>query len=67
LPSVASKDYGKPFAHIFKEVEFDFYRIDPHLFAPAVAAVTALGSGNTFRAGTLDAALLDVSFGGTRV
>ena len=66
LPSASSKDYGKPFARIFKDVEFDFYRIDPHLFAPAVATVTALGSGHTFRGGTLDAALLDVSFGGTR-
>src|SRR5262249_42205756 len=54
LPSSASKDYGRPFARVFKEVEYDFYRIDPHLFAPAFAAVTALKSGRTFHAGVLD-------------
>ncbi len=64
LPSRASKDYGKPFARVFKDVEYDFYRIDPDLFAPAAAAVTALGSGKTFHSGALDAALLELSFGG---
>ncbi len=64
LPSSASRDYGKPFARVFKDVEYDFYRIDPHLFAPAAAAVTVLGSGNTFHSGALDAALLEQSFGG---
>ncbi len=63
LPSSASRDYGKPFAKIFKEVEYDFYRIDPHLFAPAVAAVTSMKSGNTFRAGKFDETLLEQSFG----
>jgi methenyltetrahydromethanopterin cyclohydrolase len=64
LPSSVSKDYGKPFARVFKEAAYDFYRIDPHLFAPAAVAVTALGSGNTFRAGAIDHELLDASFGG---
>lgn len=62
LPSSASKDYGKPFARIFKEVEYDFYRIDPLLFAPALAMVTEITSGETFRAGAIDAALLAQSF-----
>jgi methenyltetrahydromethanopterin cyclohydrolase len=63
LPASASKDYGKPFAKVFKDVQYDFYKIDPMLFAPAQATVTAVGSGNTFRAGGLDSALLKKSFG----
>ena len=64
LPSGVSKDYGKPFARVFKEAEYDFYRIDPHLFAPAVVAVTAMKSGKTFHAGAIDEELLESSFGG---
>jgi methenyltetrahydromethanopterin cyclohydrolase len=64
LPSSGSKDYGKPFARVFKDAGNDFYRIDPHLFAPAVVAVTALKSGRTFHAGAVDEKLLDASFGG---
>jgi len=62
LPSGLSKDYGKPFARVFKEVAYDFYRIDPHLFAPAVVAVSALKSGRTFHAGAIDEKLLELSF-----
>ena len=63
LPSSVSKDYGQPFARVFKDAQFDFYRIDPHLFAPAVVAVTALKSGRTFHAGAIDEKLLEESFG----
>ena len=63
LPSSVSKDYGKPFARVFKDAQYDFYRIDPHLFAPAVVAVTALKSGRTFHAGAIDEKLLELSFG----
>ncbi len=62
LPSSASGDYGKPFGEVFKDVEYDFYKIDPMLFSPARVAVTALESGNTFHAGKIDLALLDKSF-----
>ncbi len=62
LPSGVSKDYGKPFARVFKDAEYDFYRIDPHLFAPAVVAVSALKSGRTFHAGAIDEKLLELSF-----
>ena len=64
LPSSASRDYGKPFAEVFKDCGYDFFEIDPMLFSPARVAVTALGSGRTFRAGRLDGALLERSFGG---
>jgi methenyltetrahydromethanopterin cyclohydrolase len=63
LPSVASKDYGRPFAEVFKRVNMDFYQIDPMLFSPAQVTVTALESGKTFRAGKIDADLIDLSFG----
>ena len=63
LPSSTSKDYGKPFAEIFKQYEYDFFKIDAMLFSPAVVIVTAVDSGNSFRAGKLDNALLDQSFG----
>jgi len=63
LPSSSSRDYGRPFAEVFKAVNMDFYKIDPMLFSPAAVTVTALESGNTFTGGQLDAALIDQSFG----
>lgn len=63
LPSSASKDYGKPFAEVFKAVNMDFYQIDPLLFSPAKVSVTNLTSGRTFFGGQLNPNLLDVSFG----
>jgi methenyltetrahydromethanopterin cyclohydrolase len=63
LPSSTSKDYGKPFADIFKAYEYDFFKIDAMLFSPASVIVTAVESGKSFRAGKLDNALLDLSFG----
>jgi methenyltetrahydromethanopterin cyclohydrolase len=65
LPSSASRDYGKLFAQTFKEYQFDFYKIDPMLFAPAQVIVSNLNSGNSFRAGALDEALIDASFSAT--
>ena len=50
LPSSTSKDYGKPFAEIFKAVEYDFLKIDGLLFSPASVIVTAVESGKSFRA-----------------
>jgi methenyltetrahydromethanopterin cyclohydrolase len=63
LPSSTSKDYGKPFAEIFKAYEYDFFKVDGMLFSPASVIVTAVESGNSYRAGKLDNALLDQSFG----
>ncbi|TXF12581.1 methenyltetrahydromethanopterin cyclohydrolase [Pelomicrobium methylotrophicum] len=64
LPSCTSRDYGKPFAQVFKDYGYDFYRIDPLLFAPAQVVVSCLKSGRSFHAGRIDTALLDASFGG---
>ncbi|MEZ0233311.1 MAG: methenyltetrahydromethanopterin cyclohydrolase [Methylophilaceae bacterium] len=63
LPSSSSRDYGRPFAEVFKSVNMDFYKIDPMLFSPAAVTVTALDSGKSFVGGKLDEALLDQSFG----
>lgn len=62
LPSSNSRDYGKPFAQVFSDYEYDFFKIDPMLFSPAKVAVTAVESGRTFHAGKLDAELLKRSF-----
>jgi methenyltetrahydromethanopterin cyclohydrolase len=62
LSSKASRDYGRPFAEIFKEVKGDFYAIDPMLFSPAKITVTALESGESFQSGEIDLDLLDASF-----
>ncbi|NPT40411.1 methenyltetrahydromethanopterin cyclohydrolase [Paraburkholderia sp. 1N] len=51
LPSSASRDFGRPFADVFKEYEYDFYRIDPALFAPAEVWVSNLSTGHTWHAG----------------
>lgn len=62
MPSEASKDYGQPFAQVFKDAGHDFYKIDPLLFAPAQIIVTCLGTGRSFRSGQLNADLLERSF-----
>lgn len=62
LPSSNSRDYGKPFAQVFADYDYDFFKIDPMLFSPAKVAVTAVQSGRTFHAGRLDSALLERSF-----
>ncbi len=63
LPSSTSKDYGKPFADIFKKYDYDFFKVDGMLFSPASVIVTAVETGSSFRAGKLDNTLLDQSFG----
>ncbi len=62
MPSSASKDYGRPFAEIFKAVNMDFYQIDPLLFSPAKVTVTNLKTGNSFFAGNFNEELLEKSF-----
>ncbi|MDD4882035.1 MAG: methenyltetrahydromethanopterin cyclohydrolase [Gallionellaceae bacterium] len=62
MPSSASADYGQPFAQTFKAAGYDFYKIDPLLFAPARVTVTCLTSGRSFHAGQLDPSLLERSF-----
>ncbi len=64
LPSSASRDFGKPFAQVFKDYGYDFYKVDPMLFSPALATVTNLSSGRSFSGGALHPELLEQSFAG---
>lgn len=61
-PSKASKSYGKPFIEIFKEANYDFYKIDPNLFAPAIIVINNLKTGNTYQKGEINANALAQSF-----
>jgi methenyltetrahydromethanopterin cyclohydrolase len=62
LPSVTSRDYGRPFKEIFAAVNYDFYAIDASLFSPAEVTLTALETGRSFHAGRLSERLIDASF-----
>ena len=62
-PSSASRDYGRPFIEIFKDANYDFYKIDPNLFAPAVLTVNNVRTGNTFKAGKINVEVLVESLG----
>jgi methenyltetrahydromethanopterin cyclohydrolase len=58
LPSSNSRDFGRSFADIFSDVGFDFYKIDPALFAPAEVWISNLDSGRSWHAGATDMDLL---------
>ena len=51
------------FMDIFKEAGFDFYKIDPDIFAPAVVSVNNARTGRTFHAGSLDVEVMKSSLG----
>lgn len=63
LPSSAADGYGKPFFDVFKEAEFDFYKIDKGMFAPAEVIINDLRTGELFKEGFVNADLLKKSFG----
>jgi len=63
LPSSAAEGYGKPFYEVFKEANFDFYQIDKGMFAPAEVVINDLSTGEIFREGYVNNALLMKSFG----
>lgn len=64
LPSASSRDFGRPFAQVFKDYGYDFYKVDPMLFSPAHAIVTNMHTGHSFEGGQLHEALLEQSFSG---
>ena len=51
------------FLDIFKEAGFDFYNIDPNIFAPAIVSINNLKTGKTFKAGNLDVPVMKESLG----
>ena len=64
LPASASSDYGEPFGKVFKDAEYDFYKIDPLLFSPGQIRLTSTGSGRSFEAGGVNLEVLERSFWG---
>jgi methenyltetrahydromethanopterin cyclohydrolase len=63
VPASASRDYGTPFAELFSRYDHDFYKIDPHLFAPAELVFHNLTSGRTYAFGKPAPDVLKKSFG----
>lgn len=63
MPSSTSNDYGKPFADIFKDYEYDFFKIDGNLFSPSKVIISNMKTGNTFTSGDIDSELMKKSFG----
>ncbi|TVP94088.1 MAG: methenyltetrahydromethanopterin cyclohydrolase [Planctomycetaceae bacterium] len=63
VPSTASRDHGRPFAEIFKDYQYDFYQVDPHLFSPAVVQIINRRSGTARRCGQIETDILRASFG----
>lgn len=62
VPSSNSPDFGEPFADIFKRYNFDFYKVDPGLFSPAVIVIHNLRTGRGWHFGELREDLLAKSF-----
>jgi methenyltetrahydromethanopterin cyclohydrolase len=62
-PSKSSGKYGRPFIEIFKEANYDFYKIDSNLFAPAVLIVNNMKTGKTIYNGEINVDALMKSFG----
>ncbi|MBI1336987.1 MAG: methenyltetrahydromethanopterin cyclohydrolase [Phycisphaera sp.] len=62
LPSSSSRDYGQPFAQVFKRYDHDFYKIDPMLFAPAQVIFQNNETGRTHVFGRVNEQVLAESF-----
>ena len=62
VPSGHSADHGRPFAEVFREYDYDFYRVDPLLFSPAVVTMHNLRSGRSWTAGEIETEVLRRSF-----
>lgn len=62
-PSSVSKSYGLPFQQLFKNAGYDFYKIDPSLFAPAMISASNLDTGSFFTAGKVNVEVFKRSIG----
>jgi len=62
-PSSTSSSYGIPFYEIFKAANFDFYKVDPNIFAPAILSITNIDTGKNFKAGRINIDVLRTSWG----
>jgi methenyltetrahydromethanopterin cyclohydrolase len=63
IPSDSSSDYGKPFGELFEGAGYDFYKLDPGLFSPAIVSVNDIASGRIYSSGRLSPEVLAKSFG----
>ena len=63
VPSCSSSAYGQTFARLFEQAGHDFYKLDPHLFSPAVVTFNNLDTGRVFHFGQLNRQVLVESFG----
>jgi len=61
--SSVSRDYGRPFAEIFRDAGLDFYKVDPNIFAPASITINNIRTGKTFTAGAINTKTLKKSMG----
>ena len=62
-PANTSSSYGKPFLETFKEANYNFYDIDPGLFAPAIYTITNIRTGKSITVGEINHELLKNSYG----
>jgi methenyltetrahydromethanopterin cyclohydrolase len=62
VPSSASSDHGEPFADVFQRYDHDFYKIDPHLFSPAVVRFNNVETGTSSVFGRVMPEVLQRSF-----
>jgi methenyltetrahydromethanopterin cyclohydrolase len=62
-PANTSSSYGRPFLETFKEANYNFYDIDPGLFAPATYTLTNIRTGKSISVGKINHELLKNSYG----
>ena len=58
IPSSSSAAYGKPFAVIFKDADYNFYKIDAGIFAPAEVTVENALTNEIKKAGKINLELI---------
>jgi len=63
VPSNASPEYGTPFGELFKKAAYDFYKLDPHLFAPAEISIHNVRTDRSFHFGRAAEDVVRRSFG----
>jgi methenyltetrahydromethanopterin cyclohydrolase len=59
--SLTSPDYGRPSYDIFKSANFDFTKIDPAIFAPAMVTITCSRTGSSYTSGEINYGLIHSS------
>jgi methenyltetrahydromethanopterin cyclohydrolase len=64
VPSCGSAEHGEPFASIFARYNYDFYKVDPHLFSPAEVVFQNVETGRAFSFGRVAHEVLGRSFFG---